>query len=338
MDKLQALYIPASGSDPEAPKRQQKRNIHSAGIMDSPSIKPGVDETNREADTPTTASSTTPTKDVGLKGRLSLMKSPARRDSSSSVASARSRSGSRAPRPAGHVIRDGQIGTLNPVEVRDAPGAGQGLFATQAIPRHALLFAEEPLLFAPRGGDRVGNHRVRKLLEALDQLPPRRRAAFQALYAAPAQADAVSDDARTRMRNWYMDVKGLTGQALDDAMAAGLAALAAYRTNNVAVLDYDDPAHPDGVIVGGVVYSVFSRLNHACDPNAAFFYLGLRSQRLGVRALRDIAAGEQVLVSYLGEKAGREMTRAQRQEGLATWGFECGCDACVKEAQAEAAK
>ncbi|KAK8029224.1 hypothetical protein PG991_006280 [Apiospora marii] len=268
------------------------------------------------------------------------MKSPTRRDSTSSITSTGSRSSSSraAPRPAGHVILDGQIGTLNPVEVRDAtPGTGKGLFATQAIPRHALLFAEEPLLFAPRGGDRVSNHRVRQLLEALDRLPPRRRAAFQSLYASPAQLESVSDGDRTRMRNWYMDVKGLTDRALDEAMASGLAALAAYRTNNVAVLDYDDPARPEGVIVGGVVYSVFSRINHACAPNAAFFYLGVRSQRLGVRALRDIAPGEQVFVSYLGEKAGRELTREQRQEGLATWGFECACDACMKEAQAEAA-
>ncbi|KAK7981380.1 TPR domain protein [Apiospora saccharicola] len=296
--------------------------------MDSPSIQPGVDETNREATT----------KDVGLKGRLSSMKSSPRRDSTSSITSTGSRSSSsRGPRPAGHVIRDGQIGSFNPVEVRDVPGLGKGLFAAQAIPRYSLLFAEEPLLFAPKGGDRVSNHRVRKFLEALDQLSSRTRAEFLSLYASPTQLEHISDDARARMCNWYTDVKGLSETALDDAMASGITALAAYRTNNVAVLDYDNPDHLEGVIVGGAVYSVFSRINHACHPNAAFFYLGVRSQRLGVRALRDIAAGEQIFVSYLGEKAGREMGLSQRQEGLATWGFECKCDACIKEALAEAA-
>lgn len=304
--------------------------------MESPSIQPGVDETNREANTPITAPpSTTPTKDTGLKGRLSSMKTSPRRDSTSSNTSTSSRSG-KAPRP-GHVIRDGQIGTMNPVEVRDTPGTGKGLFATQAIPRHALLFAEEPLLFAPKGGDRVSNHRVRHFVEALDQLPPRRRADFTSLYASPTQLNHINDDSKNRMRNWYAQVKGLSGKELDDAMAAGVAALAAYRTNNVAVLDYENPEYPDGVMLGGVVYSVFSRINHACDPNAAFFYLGVRSQRLGVRALRDIAAGDQIFVSYLGDNARREMTRTQRQEGLKTWGFECGCDACVEESKAEAA-
>ncbi|KAK8127233.1 hypothetical protein PG984_008341 [Apiospora sp. TS-2023a] len=287
--------------------------------MDSPSIQPGVDETNRETTTTPAATPNTPTKDVGLKGRLSSMKSSPRRDSTSSITSTNSRSGSRTPRPAGHVIRDGQIGSFNPVEVRDVPGLGKGLFATQAIPRYALLFAEEPLLFAPKGGDRVSNHR------------------FMSLHASSTQVDQISDDARTRMRNWYMDIKGLSGKALDNAMASGITALAAYGTNNVAVLDYDDPEHPEGVIVGGVVYSVFSRINHACRPNAAFFYLGVRSQRLGVRALRDIAAGEQIFASYLGEKAGREMGLYQRQDVLATWGFECKCDACIKEALAETA-
>ncbi|KAK7957307.1 uncharacterized protein PG986_006529 [Apiospora aurea] len=265
------------------------------------------------------------------RSRVSSMKtSLSRRDSTSS---------SRPPRPAGHVIRDGQIGTLNPVEVRDTPETGKGLFAMQPIAKHALLFAEEPLLFAPKGSDRVNNHKVRKLLEALDQLSARRRADFMALSFAPSALHAVGADSgnQDRMRNWYSQVKGLSGQKLDEAVAEGIHALAIYRTNNVATMD--DPAKPDEV-TGGVVYSVFSRINHACDANAAFFYLGVRPQRLGVRAVRDIAAGEQVFVSYIGDKAYKKSTLEQRRADLASWGFQCRCDSCAKEEAAaeEAAK
>ncbi|KAK8091346.1 hypothetical protein PG994_000851 [Apiospora phragmitis] len=288
----------------------------------SPSIQPGVNETERgEAKTPSSSKT---------QSRLSSMKSsPRRRDSTSSTTP---QSGGRTPRP-GHVIRDGHIGTLCPIEVRDTPGTGQGLFATQAVPRYTLLFAEEPLLFAPRGGGRVGNHKMRKLLEALDQLPAKRRADFQSLYWSPSalQAAGADSDNQDRMRSWYAQLKGLEGAELDEAVAAGLVALTIYRTNNVATMDSEDL---DEITVG-VVYSVFSRINHACDAKAAFFYLGVRSQCLGVRAMRDIAAGEQIFVSYIGDKAAKKMTLEERRDSLASWGFECRCDTCVKEEKAE---
>ncbi|KAK8079389.1 hypothetical protein PG997_007207 [Apiospora hydei] len=284
--------------------------------MDSPtpSIQPGVDGTkSHEVLKSPTTTGTPPTP----RSRVSSMKTSLSR----------------------HVIRDGQIGTLNPVEVRDTPETGKGLFATQPIARHALLFAEEPLLFAPKGSDRVNNHKVRKFLEALDQLSVRHHADLMDLSFAPAALHAVGADSgnQDRMRNWYSQVKGLSGVKLDEAVAEGIHAFAIYRTNNVATMD--DPAKPDEV-TGGVVYSVFSRINHACDANAAFFYLGVRPQRLGVRALRDIAAGEQVFVSYIGDKAYKKMTLEQRRAGLASWGFQCRCDTCAKEEAAaeEAAK
>ncbi|KAK8091405.1 Mcg1p [Apiospora kogelbergensis] len=293
--------------------------------MDTPSIQPGVDGASHEAKTPTASGAATNFLAKKLSAGLS------RSNSASSTASQRARR-QQPPRP-GHVIRDGQIGSFNPVEERDVPGAGRGLFATAAVARHALLFAEEPLLFAPKGGARIGNHKVRQFLEGLERLTPRRRAAFMALHAAPAQRAAVDKapaDA-ARMRSWYAQVKHLTGAALDAAVADAVHALAVYGTNNVATLADDDGGDPDGEVTGGAVYPVFSRINHACDANAAFFYLGVRSQRLGVRALRDLAAGEQIFVSYIGETAAQDMTLEERRESLSSWGFECHCGACVKD-------
>ncbi|KAK8092507.1 SET domain-containing protein [Apiospora kogelbergensis] len=245
--------------------------------MDTPSIQPGVDGASHEAKTPTASGAATNFLAKKLSAGLS------RSNSASSTASQRARR-QQPPRP-GHVIRDGQIGSFNPVEERDVPGAGRGLFATAAVARHTLLFAEEPLLFAPKGGARIGNHKV----------------------------------------------KHLTGAALDAAVADAVLALAVYGTNNVATLADDDGGDPDGEVTGGAVYPVFSRINHACDANAAFFYLGVRSQRLGVRALRDLAAGEQIFVSYIGETAAQDMTLEERRESLNSWGFECHCGACVRD-------
>eukprot|EP00440_Ansanella_granifera_P007667 gb/GFBE01008296.1/.p1 GENE.gb/GFBE01008296.1/~~gb/GFBE01008296.1/.p1 ORF type:complete len:470 (+),score=90.85 gb/GFBE01008296.1/:1-1410(+) len=106
----------------------------------------------------------------------------------------------------------------------------------------------------------------------------------------------------------------------DIAMEAGwhdedLTALRAIRTNSVAL--------PDG---GGAVYGLSCRANHSCRPNASLC-VG-PDARMKLRALRDIAPGEDVLVSYIGEG---DLLRSQshRQHLIDTWGFECDCERCV---------
>ncbi|KAK7998439.1 Esterase [Apiospora arundinis] len=286
--------------------------------MDAPSIQPGLDTTTPQAKTPTTPAS-------GVLLTKKLSSSLSRSNSNSSTASQRARR-RQPPRP-GHVIRDGMIGSFCPVEVRDAPdGTGKGLFATQDVAKYALLFAEEPLLYAPKGGDRVGNHQARKFLEALDQLSPRRCADFMSLYCSPTQLDAVYSDVPSiseRMRNWYAQVKHLSGPALYEAVTAGMRALAIYRTNNVATLaegEIDSDDSEDSITGGRRVR-------------------GLQSHQPRLRRQRRLflPRGEQLFVSYIGDRSAEEKTLEERRTELEVWGFECGCKACVKEA-AEIAK
>ncbi|KAK8011694.1 hypothetical protein PG990_010659 [Apiospora arundinis] len=279
--------------------------------MDAPSIQPGLDTTSPQAKTPTTPAS-------GVLLTKKLSSSLSRSNSNSSTASQRARR-RQPPRP-GHVIRDGMIGSFCPVEVRDAPdGTGKGLFATQDVAKYALLFAEEPLLYAPKGGDRVGNHQARKFLEALDQLSPRRCADFMSLYCSPTQLDAVYSDVPSiseRMRNWYAQVKHLSGPALYEAVTAGMRALAIYRTNNVATLaegEIDSDDSDDSITGASSTRSSVASTTPA-TPTPPFSSSG-----------------------YIGDRSAEEKTLEERRTELEVWGFECGCKACVKEA-AEIAK
>ncbi|KAK3937046.1 SET domain-containing protein 5 [Diplogelasinospora grovesii] len=79
-----------------------------------------------------------------------------------------------------------------------------------------------------------------------------------------------------------------------------------------------------GVEVEGVphmaLFTVGSRVNHNCRPNV-FWRYSKRHMAMEVVALREIQAGEEVAHSY----APLGYTRAERQEMLRAWGFECRC-------------
>ena len=76
---------------------------------------------------------------------------------------------------------------------------------------------------------------------------------------------------------------------------------------------------------GGAVYRGFSRLNHACTPNAHGAFNGRLGQQT-MYTLRDIERGEELTVDYLGsvgiQRAERRMRLRQR------FGFDCSCSAC----------
>ena len=80
----------------------------------------------------------------------------------------------------------------------------------------------------------------------------------------------------------------------------------------------------------GGLYVLHSHLNHNCDPNVSVRHLDQRTalSRITVIARRDIAAGEELLVTYVDP----ELPLEQRRRGLMEWGFgKCACERCRKE-------
>lgn len=88
----------------------------------------------------------------------------------------------------------------------------------------------------------------------------------------------------------------------------------------------------NGIPPGNAVYPIFSRINHSCIPNAVFFPTsagpGSTARErpwMAVRAVRDLAAGEELTVAYVrpGLSAARRADKLDR-----VYGFQCTCGAC----------
>ena len=127
--------------------------------------------------------------------------------------------------------------------------------------------------------------------------------------------------------------------AMEEEEHAGAASGAGSSGSGSAVssLSLFAPAlHRNGFVVGeGLMLSVLlaSLTNHSCEPNVASrLGTGLDgggAPELEFTALRDIAAGEQLLLSYVDCSLG---FAARRERLTAGFGFHCACPRCVREA------
>ena len=73
------------------------------------------------------------------------------------------------------------------------------------------------------------------------------------------------------------------------------------------------------------MYPSAARFNHSCEPNARLSFSG---GCLSIHAVRELAEGEEVLITYVDSRAGGE---ARRRELLGTYGFDCDCRRCGEE-------
>ena len=73
-----------------------------------------------------------------------------------------------------------------------------------------------------------------------------------------------------------------------------------------------------------------SHMNHSCSPNVSVRHLDRRTalSRITVTAKRNIAVGEELIVTYVDPSLGVRERRSQ----LVAWGFgRCDCVRCVME-------
>jgi hypothetical protein len=84
----------------------------------------------------------------------------------------------------------------------------------------------------------------------------------------------------------------------------------------------------------GGLYTLHSHLNHSCIPNISVRHLDQRTtlSRITNIAKRDIAVGEELVITYVDPSLGVRERRSQ----LGAWGFgQCDCERCVEEAKEE---
>eukprot|EP00752_Nemacystus_decipiens_P001976 g1899.t1 len=97
---------------------------------------------------------------------------------------------------------------------------------------------------------------------------------------------------------------------------------------------------PLGRLLPPTVIGIFpaaSLVNHSCEPNACF-----SSRRAGpggqvleyvLRCTADVAAGEEVCVSYLAHCADAVAKQGRRELLQKVWGFSCDCQRCEEDAK-----
>jgi hypothetical protein len=78
-------------------------------------------------------------------------------------------------------------------------------------------------------------------------------------------------------------------------------------------------------VKGCGIFALQSKINHDCSPNSQARSCTFRSACIEIVALRPIAAGDEVSISYVGPG----MSAAQRRADLwSNYGFKCACGAC----------
>ena len=183
-----------------------------------------------------------------------------------------------------------------PVTVKETVAKGRAVFATRNIAAGQVIWTEEPLITYKK--DPKGTPQA-----FLDNL----YGVFQKL----------SDDKKQAMLSLY-DPGEEAGRGEEKWKVCRIA-----NVNEVG----------GGGGLENSVYSRYSRLNHSCCRNA----VGQVSDTGGhqVRAIKKVAKGEEVTVSYL---EGRLGTRAERRGLLQRkWGFLCDCPVCsLSEARSAA--
>ena len=173
----------------------------------------------------------------------------------------------------------------------EVPGKGMGMVATRSIRAGELIVEERPAFVIAQqvtcAADQAANATLHR--NAVDGLSAQSRAAIT---------------------------------ALKNAFPADVPPLRGTLTTNYLQLDLT----PQPVLLDAHLgcFPVLSRANHACTPNANYFFaFGTFTGQFW--APRDIAEGEEVAISYCQHGEPRAVRKAHVREH---YFFECACAAC----------
>lgn len=106
-----------------------------------------------------------------------------------------------------------------------------------------------------------------------------------------------------------------------------------YRSvKSVYSLTYDEFQEGIGMVninnVHNCIFAIHSHLNHSCQPNAEVETITL-AEGIRIKALTDIAAGQEVTVTYVDPESSYDDRRYKLR---INWGFICHCPRCKKDA------
>ena len=205
--------------------------------------------------------------------------------------------------------------------VAQHPLRGHTWVARKKLRAGRVLLRDEPLLVF-RTADHLGDPVMRELQD--------RVAPFLGAQPSPPEAVALFDRIAERIAEREFSQLSAVAKrrylALADAFAPAAKTLGGrYKTNSFAHIFADG-------YEGAIVYDIVSRLNHSCAPNLASTGArgihGFADATAEVAALRDVAEGEELFISYLTEDDLEKPTSARRALLQSKYNFLCGCGRC----------
>lgn len=184
--------------------------------------------------------------------------------------------------------------------VSHAGAKGYGVFATRPIARGTRIMADRILLSI--------DNRNTSVLDAAARLSSEDRHRLLSLSLNHAKRKSLS----------YLATAAWGSFPSLASVSQGRDLLNIFYNNNFSI---------SGTTGRRAVFLTVARLNHSCVPNAqGNLNTALPGSQFTIHALRAIAEGEEITISYLhDELAIRSARQSRLQEG---YGFECACELC----------
>ncbi|KAI3390568.1 hypothetical protein diail_9192 [Diaporthe ilicicola] len=184
--------------------------------------------------------------------------------------------------------------------VRHAGAKGFGVFATRPIARGTRILAERPLLSITNNDSSI-----------------------------LAVASRLSREDRHRLLSLSRnDAKRNSLLRLAAAAWESFPSLSSFtRNRDLLNIFYNNNFYLTGSSGERAVFLTVARINHSCVPNAqGNVNTALPGGQFTIHALKAIADGDEITISYLHDELAVRSARQQRlKEG---YGFECACDIC----------
>ncbi|GKT53773.1 TPR domain-containing protein [Colletotrichum tofieldiae] len=222
----------------------------------------------------------------------------------------------------------------SPVEVRDSPGRGRGLFTTKAVKAGDLLLCEKAFSYIYADHNDPSSRGNIKILMNLDS-KTMTMGGQAALISTVVQKLYHNPEAALRFMNLHHgDYKGVElpqgGQLVVDTFLVeriiSLNCFGAPRTTLESIGNKENQTQEDHSHTTCGIWTKASLINHSCLGNCYRSFIG---DMMIVRACRDLDAGTELLFSYKLPKEGADYQATQ--DDLKHWGFVCRCGLCEEK-------
>ncbi|KAK1535380.1 hypothetical protein CPAR01_08922 [Colletotrichum paranaense] len=218
-----------------------------------------------------------------------------------------------------------------PVEVRQSPGRGRGLFTTKPVKAGELLLCEKAFAYSYAGDDDTVSRQNIKILMSWDtkRMTMGGQADLlsglvQKLHHNPQTASRFFDLYRGKYR--LDETAEQIETVVDTFLVAKIIGLNCFGAPRASVLHLTDTGVQQGSYTTCGIWTQASHINHSCVGNCRRSFIG---DVMVVRASRDMDADTELLISYRppDECASYDET----QKHLKNWGFTCRCELCEEK-------